>query len=147
MDTVMDILQIPCINWSGATNEQGRGVFQIQKKQFSASRLALSIKLGRHIKLGMQANHLCNNHQCVNPFHLYEGSQKENIADCIKSGRRNNPAGEAHWNHKHQPEKIIEVKKLLAQGIRNGEIAKSTGFTPQYVNKIRRGDIWKWLTI
>lgn len=35
----------------------------------------------------LQANHKCNNPGCVNPDHLYLGSQKQNIEDQRRAGR------------------------------------------------------------
>jgi hypothetical protein len=34
-----------------------------------------------------QANHTCNNGWCVNPSHLYVGTQSQNIQDMIRAGR------------------------------------------------------------
>ena len=44
-------------------------------------RLALERKLGRPIKPGFFALHLCDNKSCVNPDHLYEGTDKDNQQD------------------------------------------------------------------
>ena len=36
---------------------------------------------------GQQANHKCHNSMCVNPRHMYIGTQQDNIRDMIKAGR------------------------------------------------------------
>ena len=44
---------------------------------------------GRERAPGMVIRHLCNNPACINPDHLAEGTQGENMIDCSKAG--NNP--------------------------------------------------------
>lgn len=45
------------------------------------NRLALERKLGRSIKPGYFACHHCDTASCVNPEHLYEGTNQENQKD------------------------------------------------------------------
>lgn len=60
-------------------------------KSIRTNRFALERKLGRPILPGMNANHTCHNTVCVNPDHLYEGTQRQNVTDTIVAGRRDNP--------------------------------------------------------
>lgn len=46
-----------------------------------AHRVALTLKLGRPIAEGLQALHTCDNQRCVNPDHLYEGTEDQNHQD------------------------------------------------------------------
>lgn len=60
--------------------------------------------------------HSCDNPSCVNPLHLFIGTARDNIEDCIRKGRRNSAAGEhttygrkTHCKHGHpwSPENTI----------------------------------------
>lgn len=77
-----------CHIWSSRLNEQDKhGCLNVDGVSIPAYRISLEIKLGRKIGKGMQANHTCDVRACVNPDHLYEGTQKDNIRDAIKRGR------------------------------------------------------------
>jgi hypothetical protein len=48
---------------------------------FRVHRLVLERKLGRPIKPGLSALHICDYPICVNEDHIYEGTQKDNMRD------------------------------------------------------------------
>jgi hypothetical protein len=67
-----------CIKWIGAHN--GRyGKRTINGKSVFAHRHALEQKIGRALLPGECALHTCNYTRCVNPDHLFVGSQQENV--------------------------------------------------------------------
>ena len=59
-----------------------------QGKVVHESRIVLAKKLGRPLKEKHQALHHCDNPGCIEPEHLWEGTQKQNLADARAKGRK-----------------------------------------------------------
>lgn len=81
--------------WKGGS---GYGMMAYRGANWRCNRLAYVLTRGP-IPAGMVARHTCNNQCCCNPDHIVIGTQKENIADCIKAGNQQfHPS-----HHKHCP--------------------------------------------
>lgn len=82
-----------CWEWQGKINESGYGCFQenIEGKRYYliAHRISYEEFIG-DIPKNKCVCHSCDNPKCCNPEHLWIGTHKENIHDCINKGRRNN---------------------------------------------------------
>jgi hypothetical protein len=76
-----------CWPWLGAKSNKGYGNFYMFGSHPKATRVMLSLSLGRPVEAGMQACHKCDNKWCVNPDHLYEGTQHQNIRDTVDRGQ------------------------------------------------------------
>jgi hypothetical protein len=68
-----------CWNWLGAKTG---GRYPAIARNDGSGR-----QIGRHLRKGMQALHTCDNDGCINPAHLYEGTQKQNMQDKHARGR------------------------------------------------------------
>lgn len=82
-----------CWLWVGAQYGNGYGHFTIGTrklgyKTYSAHRVSFTINVGG-IKNGLFVLHKCDVRACVNPDHLFLGTQKDNIRDCLKKKRMN----------------------------------------------------------
>lgn len=74
-----------CWEWTGGKSGNGYGNFMQNGDYIGAHRMAYLIAEGEPPE--PQANHHCDNRSCVNPNHIYAGTQKENIRDAMERGR------------------------------------------------------------
>ena len=78
-----------CWLWMGAKNKDGYGSFgDGAGRTMLAHRFAYQEFIGE-IPPGMYVLHKCDEPSCVNPAHLWLGTQADNVADCAEKGRRN----------------------------------------------------------
>lgn len=127
-----------CWEWMGAKTKNGYGHMNIFYKNQYAHRISYEIKYGE-IPVGMVACHKCDNPACVNPDHIFIGTQKDNIQDMIKKGRN-----EIVGNMKYPFSKIIEIRDKYNNGEKNySKLGRIFGISKQYIwfiinNKTRK---------
>jgi HNH endonuclease len=76
-----------CWLWTGSKTELGYGWIRRDGIAVKSSRVAWELANGKRIPEGMQACHRCDNPPCVNPEHIFVGSNEDNVADRIRKGR------------------------------------------------------------
>lgn len=75
-----------CWLWTGCVNGTGYGTICVHGKRTLAHRF--SFEMHRWvIPEGKSILHTCDVRRCVNPEHLFLGTQKENLLDAQKKGR------------------------------------------------------------
>lgn len=77
-----------CILWTGPKQDHGYGMANWGNTRKRAHRAAWEVSFGP-IPLGMHVLHKCDRPLCVNPDHLFLGSQADNLADMRNKGRDN----------------------------------------------------------
>lgn len=82
-----------CWEWMGPRMNSGYGSMTIDHKTYTAHRVMFKTAFPNLSISGWNVNHSCDNPACVNPKHLYRGTQKDNIQDQLKRGRH-------RWNRR-----------------------------------------------
>lgn len=75
-----------CWLWTGCIHRQGYGEINVNGKSVLAHRVSWEIHNGA-IPPNMKILHHCDIPPCVNPRHLFLGTQKDNMIDCFRKGR------------------------------------------------------------
>lgn len=75
-----------CWNCDYSDSEKEYATITIENRQWYAHRVAYWLWVGELIK-GLWVCHTCDNCRCINPEHLWLGTQQEDMADMVRKGR------------------------------------------------------------
>ena len=135
-----------CLITAKNPNRQGYSVVWNGITMVMLHRLVLEAKMGRTLLECEQANHRCNRPSCINPDHLYAGSQQDNMRYMWDSGRGR--GGFAHGTINGMAKLNDDAaRKIIEHGIQETmtrrELALQYGVTYSVIAKIQRRESWK----
>lgn len=87
--------------------------------------------------------HTCDYRLCCNPAHLRAGTHQDNMTDMALRGRSSR--GEAHARSKLTEEKVLEIRRLRAEGCTFRSIAAQVGVNVTDVYHVVHRRTWAWL--
>lgn len=132
-----------CWEWIAGKNSGGYGTVKINRKSYTAHRVSYELSHGHgSIPKDILVLHRCDNRQCVNPDHLFLGTQYDNVHDMIKKGRSNYLSGPNHYANKTSKETAETVIRMYLRGRKIEEIATLIGISGSTVGRILAGDHW-----
>ena len=128
-----------CWEWTGSLEHghAGRyGYMRDGRDRIRVTRFSWVLHNGP-IPDGMMVCHHCDNPPCVNPRHLFLGTQHDNMVDM-------------HAKHRHPrrvPRKLNDIaaariRELYAHGMRNKELAEMFGVQPSTITYVVQGRTW-----
>jgi hypothetical protein len=142
---------------SGGGNGRGQGGHSLL-----AHRVAYQMMVG-NIPPGLFVCHSCDVRNCVNPGHLWLGTNKDNIRDALSKGRmaigdrnglRLHPErrvvlrGSALPQAKLTEAQVLEIRTRYAHGRGNQQaLAAEYGVDPSLVSRIVRCELWRHVAV
>lgn len=122
-----------CWEWQAST-AHGYGQLSVGKHMALAHRFSYELHNGP-IPDNLWVLHKCDNPLCVNPAHLFLGTNADNMADMVKKGRQK--------RSKFTDEQIVEIRKLRASKYTLQSIADKFDTAKSTVFAIVGRKFWK----
>ena len=139
-----------CWEWQAALDSNGYGIFAREKHDVGfAHRFSYEYfeNGAQTLPPSIKVLHRCDNPPCVNPEHLFTGTQEDNIIDMWKKGRglQGRKASELS-RHRRIDEAIArKIIILLEEGCSTKKIVNALSVSRPTVNGIKQGASWAWL--
>jgi DNA-binding XRE family transcriptional regulator len=127
-----------CWEWTGATDSCGYGNLKISGSVKKTHRVALALDKGQLSLLNEFdiVRHKCDNPSCVNPSHLTEGTQKDNMIDMSERERAS--------NQKLDTDDAREIKeRYREEDVTYSELAEEFGVYKGSIAAIMNGHSFK----
>ena len=124
-----------CWDWNGAPRRDGYGEIRVDNKLHLAHRLSYQLHKG-DIPEGLYVCHTCDNRSCINPDHLFLGTQLDNMRDAQRKGVRLGMPPRL-IPHDIYPLLIAALKERRKTGKKLKDIAKDFGISQPYLTKLK----------
>ena len=128
-----------CWLWAAGVSAAGYGRIKVDGKAQYAHRVALHLA-GRSPADAEAVCHRCDTPACVNPNHLWVGTQADNLKDMWAKGRARPAAhsGAANGRAKLTNEAAAEMRKAHVEGVTARVLAERYGICRPQVNRVLR---------
>lgn len=132
-----------CKDWTAGKTSDGYGTINFNNKSLLAHRVAVELFLGLS-PAGMMVCHKCDNPACVNPQHLFLGSQKDNMKDMRMKGRRKGiNCREMNGRAKLTMSAAQEIRHKREGGYTLKQLATEYGVAFSTISRVSRQENWK----
>jgi hypothetical protein len=132
-----------CWLWvGGGWKNHGYGMFKIKQGRYLAHRVSWELYRGS-IPDGINVCHICDVACCVNPSHLFLGTNAENMKDRDAKGRGKKPP--LHFGESHPRAKLslVQVAAIRSSSDPTRKIATRFGISQSQACAIKNGSSWK----
>ena len=131
-----------CWLWLSTVNDKGYGFIGFRKKLISAHRYSYSLHNGE-IPSGMHVLHHCDNPSCVNPKHLWIGTNYDNVQDKMRKGRDYDKRNAKNPNAKLTLDLADEIRLLYEKGgYTQPQLGRKYGVNRNVIGRIVNNQQW-----
>ncbi|MCX4703916.1 HNH endonuclease [Streptomyces sp. NBC_01352] len=132
-----------CWLWTAHIKPQGYGQFTVRNEQFYGAHAVSYALVHGPIPPGKVVCHRCDNPPCVNPDHLFLGTQADNAADMIAKGRAPRTRGIARANARLTDEAVQHIRSASRYHGLIRDLAAQFGVSTTTVRAVRNGRKWR----
>lgn len=139
-----------CWDWIGSKDKHGYGQFCIKANNNPKQRFVFAHRESYKFYKSKLSDdfvvcHHCDNPSCINPDHLWAGTQTENHKDMHNKGREGHGSakGENTPVSKLKNQNITEIRSMYENGKSQQKIADIFGVTQGTISSILRKATWK----
>lgn len=132
-----------CWLWTGYKTEEGYGQIKFRTKRLVAHRVSYELYVGP-IPDGMCVLHECDVHACVNPDHLFLGTQVDKVYSTV--AKEKHVRGEAINTSVLTEKQVLEIRALyIPYSKSRGKVALAVkyGVHPSTIKGVVCGYTWK----
>jgi len=132
-----------CWLWEANKLPSGYGMFRVQNTMQKAHRIAYQTYIGSFDR-SLHVLHTCDVRNCVNPAHLFLGTNADNVKDKMSKDRQQRLAGELNGRAILTETSVKLMRKQWASGLfTQGQIAAQHGCKLGTVSGIVNRTAWK----
>jgi DNA-binding CsgD family transcriptional regulator len=121
-----------CWEWTAYKNKKGYGYFSVDGNAITAHRFSY-LHFNGEISEGLHVLHKCDNPSCVNPEHLFLGTNQDNVNDKVSKNRH--PKGKTHVFSTLTDEVLETILELRKQNKSTKEIGAVVGLHKSTISK------------
>jgi len=129
-----------CLRWRAGHFASGHGNFYYRGKYVNAARIAYMIFRGP-VTDGLHVLHNCDVPDCMNPLHLYLGTNDENIRD--RQLRNRQARGTRNGRAKLTIAKIVRARFLYDKGMSYRQLGNKFGVNANTIRLALLGRTWR----
>lgn len=129
-----------CWLWTGSKVTNGYGCIWLNGKAKQAHRISYEIHFGSIPKNGCIL-HKCDTKACVNPNHLFLGTQKDNMQD--RNNKNRQAFGERSGSSKLTESEIMDIRSRPIYKGSQTALAKEFKVSSRQISGIINREYWK----
>jgi len=131
-----------CWEWAASLDSGGYGNFSIKHIVYKAHRVSYEFFINK-IPKNAKVLHKCDNRKCINPSHLFLGTQIDNIRDMVSKGRQHKPKGSLHPKSKITEADVLEIRRLFNLKLKSRkELQTIYKLSKSNISKILLKQLW-----
>lgn len=131
-----------CWNWNRHRGYWGYGSIKVDSKVELAHRVAYKYLVG-DFPQELCVLHKCDNPACINPDHLFLGTNSDNVKDKVRKGRQSKIGeypGEKHHNARLKEQDVLNIR---TKQLKQSEYATMYGVSQGLISNIQLNKCWK----